>query len=330
MANIKGPASRAAALHRRAAATTAAAATILDDTRPVPADQRRQYELADRLRRAAEALAPGWAGAALDSLTPDVPPCDEVPPFVRVGTAAPLDDARFPALVPLPGTGHLVIDTDVSDPRVAGLLRAVLLRLLAASPAGSLLVRAVDGATGTPPHVSATAPTGTPPRVSATASTAATADTPATGTPGVTSDPPAEGRPGPTADPRVTGGPGPTADGAADDGPRHPPSPPTAVPGRQRGPKETAPRSLPARPVAVPEHRVAPVASRRQSAPAARERSRSGPARPSPGSPRSPTPVCCRHPPRIPPACGRCSARPSSGWPLALPGNAGTTAPCCW
>ncbi|SCL14817.1 FtsK/SpoIIIE domain-containing protein [Micromonospora inyonensis] len=231
MANIKGPASRAAALHRRAAATTAAAATILDDTRPVPADQRRQYELADRLRRAAEALAPGWAGAALDSLTPDVPPGDEVPPFVRVGTAAPLDDARFPALVPLPGTGHLVIDTDVSDPRVAGLLRAVLLRLLAASPAGSLLVRAVDGATGTPPHVSATAPAGTPPRVSARASTAATADTLATGTPGATSHPPAEGRPGPTADPRVTGGPGPTADGSADDGP---PAPTESADGRAR------------------------------------------------------------------------------------------------
>ncbi|GIJ78037.1 FtsK/SpoIIIE family protein [Micromonospora phaseoli] len=138
---------RAAALHRRAAATAAAAATVLDETRPAPADQRRQYALAERLRAAAAVLAPGWAGCALDTVRPSAPAGEGPPPFVRVGAAAPLDDARFPALVPLLGTGHLVVDADVHDPRVAGLLRAVLLRLLAATPAGSLLVRAVD-ATG--------------------------------------------------------------------------------------------------------------------------------------------------------------------------------------
>ncbi|SCE99031.1 FtsK/SpoIIIE family protein [Micromonospora echinospora] len=184
MADIKGSTGRAAALHRRAAATATAAATVLDDTRPIPADQRRQYELTDRLRRAAETLAPGWAGDALESLTPDVPSGDEVPAFVRVGTAGPLDDARFPALVPLPGTGHLVIDTDVRDQRVAGLLRAVLLRLLAASPAGSLLVRAVDGSAGTLRHVSAAAPVPVASGVSAP------------GVADVTSDPSVEGRAG--------------------------------------------------------------------------------------------------------------------------------------
>ncbi len=133
---------RAAALHRRAAATVAAATTILDETRPVPADQRRQYA-----RDAAGILAPGWAGSALDAVAPAHPAGEGSPPFVRVGTAAPLDDARFPALVPMFGSGHLAMDADAGDPRVAGLLRAVLLRLLAATPAGALLVRVVD-ATG--------------------------------------------------------------------------------------------------------------------------------------------------------------------------------------
>ncbi|MFE0590935.1 FtsK/SpoIIIE domain-containing protein [Micromonospora echinospora] len=197
MADIKGSAGRAAALHRRAAATVTAAATILDGTRPIPADQRRQYELTDRLRRAAEVLAPGWAGAALESLTPDVPSGDEVPAFVRVGTAAPLDDARFPALVPLPGTGHLVIDTDVRDQRVAGLLRAVLLRLLAASPAGSLLVRAVDGSAGTMLHVSAAASTPATPGVSSPGIVGVPSNP---SVPGRNGDPPSDPRTGPAAE----------------------------------------------------------------------------------------------------------------------------------
>ncbi|RIV31619.1 FtsK/SpoIIIE domain-containing protein [Micromonospora radicis] len=150
MDTVAGPKARtirAAALHRRAAATVAAAAAVLDDTRPAPADQRRQYALAERLRTAAAVLAPGWAGSALDEVAPDTRAADGPPPFVRVGTAAPLDDARFPALVPLLGSGHLTVDVDARDPRVTGLLRAVLLRLVAATPAGTLLVRAVD-ATG--------------------------------------------------------------------------------------------------------------------------------------------------------------------------------------
>ncbi|WP_181445003.1 FtsK/SpoIIIE domain-containing protein [Micromonospora endophytica] len=147
MDTVGGPKARtlrAAALHRRAAATAAAAAAVLDDIRPAPADQARQHTLAERLCAAAEVLAPGWAGAALDSIVADAPAGDGLPPFVRIGTAAPLDDARFPALVPLLGAGHLTVDADADDPRVIGLLRAVLLRLLAASPAGALLVRVVD------------------------------------------------------------------------------------------------------------------------------------------------------------------------------------------
>ncbi|SBT48987.1 FtsK/SpoIIIE family protein [Micromonospora auratinigra] len=145
MATPKARAGRAAVLHRRAEAAATAAAGILDEIRPAPADHHRQYELAERLRAAAALAAPGWAGRPLAELAVATPPGDGPPGLVRVGTAAPLDDARFPALVPLLGSGHLAVDTDATDPRVAGLLRAVLLRLFAATPAGALLARAVDG-----------------------------------------------------------------------------------------------------------------------------------------------------------------------------------------
>ncbi len=137
----------AAALHRQAAAVATAAASALGEAAPPPPDPREQYELAERLRAAAQGLAPGWLGVSLDA-QPQLPLGGPPPRFVRLGTAQPLDDARFPAVVPLLGTGHLTVDADARDPRVAGLLRSVLLRLLAAAPAGSLLVRAVDGTGG--------------------------------------------------------------------------------------------------------------------------------------------------------------------------------------
>ncbi|MFI7431100.1 FtsK/SpoIIIE domain-containing protein [Micromonospora sp. NPDC049836] len=149
MASPKARAARAAVLHRRAEATATAAAAILDEIRPAPADHHRQYELAERLRAAAALAAPGWAGDPLERLSVATPPGDGPPPLVRVGTAAPLDDARFPALVPLLGSGHLAVDADAADPRVAGLLRALLLRLFAATPAGALLARSVDGTAAT-------------------------------------------------------------------------------------------------------------------------------------------------------------------------------------
>jgi DNA segregation ATPase FtsK/SpoIIIE, S-DNA-T family len=137
----------AAALHRRAAATLAAADVALDSVRAPVADEREQHDLADQLRAAADALTPGWLGGQLDARFEDTPLGGEtVPAFVRIGIAQPLDDARFPAIIPLLGTGHLTVDGDARDPRVSGMLRAVLLRLLAAAPAGSLLVRGVDAA----------------------------------------------------------------------------------------------------------------------------------------------------------------------------------------
>jgi DNA segregation ATPase FtsK/SpoIIIE, S-DNA-T family len=140
---------QAAALHRQAAAIVAAAEVALDAAEPGAADPPEQHRLAEELRAAAGELVPGWLGAPLDAQAQAAPLGGVFPPqFVRVGTAQPLDDARFPAIVPLLGTGHLTVDATATDSRVFGLLRSMLLRLLAAAPAGSLLVRAVDGVGG--------------------------------------------------------------------------------------------------------------------------------------------------------------------------------------
>ncbi|AGZ46557.1 FtsK/SpoIIIE domain-containing protein [Actinoplanes friuliensis] len=140
-----GRTDQAAALHRQAEAAVEAAAAALESQAPAAADSLEQHRLVEELRVAAGELAPGWLGAPLDAQSANTPLGGNYPPqFVRLGVAQPLDDARFPAVVPLLGTGHLTVDADARDPRVAGLLRSLLLRLLAAAPAGSLLVRAVD------------------------------------------------------------------------------------------------------------------------------------------------------------------------------------------
>jgi len=136
---------RAAEPHRRAAALAAAAGAVLAGQLPPARSataERGVRELAERLRVAAALLAPGWLGVPLDAVPASAPAgAGQVPDLVRIGTAYPLDDASFPVVVPL---GHLALAGDARDLRVAGVLRAVLLRLLAAAPAGSLLVRAVD------------------------------------------------------------------------------------------------------------------------------------------------------------------------------------------
>jgi S-DNA-T family DNA segregation ATPase FtsK/SpoIIIE len=136
---------RAAATHRRAAAIAAAAQGALAGYVPRPraaTEERGVRELAERLRVAAALLAPGWLGAPLDAVPPTTPMAVTTrPELVRIGTAYPLDDASFPVVVPL---GHLGFDGDARDPRVAGALRAILLRLLATVRTGSLRVRSVD------------------------------------------------------------------------------------------------------------------------------------------------------------------------------------------
>jgi hypothetical protein len=141
---------RAATLHRRAVAITTAAMQSLDGYSPAsaPAEQyAHQHDLAGRLRAVAAELVPGWLGAPLDAVPASTPLGDaDAPTYLRIGQAHPLDDARFPVIVPLLGRGHLAIDADARDPRVAGLVRSLVLRLLAAARAGTVRVRVVDAA----------------------------------------------------------------------------------------------------------------------------------------------------------------------------------------
>ncbi|HTJ37383.1 MAG TPA: hypothetical protein VL738_29495 [Dactylosporangium sp.] len=148
MARLRARIERAAAQHRHAAALVGAAGPILDGYSPnaAPAEQyAEQHDLAAGLRANAAMLAPGWLGAQLDAMAPATPLGGPLPPtFVRVGQAHPLDDARFPVIVPLLRAGHIAIDADARDSRVAGLLRSLVLRLLASSPPGSVRIRTID------------------------------------------------------------------------------------------------------------------------------------------------------------------------------------------
>jgi hypothetical protein len=53
----------------------------------------------------------------------------------------------FAVAVPFLGVGHVAVDRDARDPRVAGWMRGLLLRAVAALPDGALRVLPVDGAT---------------------------------------------------------------------------------------------------------------------------------------------------------------------------------------
>jgi DNA segregation ATPase FtsK/SpoIIIE, S-DNA-T family len=149
---------RAATLHRQAAAIVEVAEQALDGYAPEPTpphEHAEQHELAAALQALAAELAPGWLGAPLDAFPPGAHlPAPgtgtQLPRYVRLGLAQPRDDdgVRFPVVVPLLGVGNLAIDADVRDARAAGLLTSVLLRLVAATPAGALRIRPVD-ATGT-------------------------------------------------------------------------------------------------------------------------------------------------------------------------------------
>ncbi|HET8662203.1 MAG TPA: FtsK/SpoIIIE domain-containing protein [Micromonosporaceae bacterium] len=148
MVSVRSRIARAAGLHRQAAATAVAAERVLAGYAPDRRPDATQRELAERLRALAAQLAPGWLGVPLKPAAASHPlGASEAPVHVRIGTAHPLDDAVFPVVVPLLRRGHLAIDADARDPRAAAALRALLLRLLAAAPAGRLLVRVVDAAT---------------------------------------------------------------------------------------------------------------------------------------------------------------------------------------
>ncbi|WP_433282250.1 FtsK/SpoIIIE domain-containing protein [Micromonospora sp. CA-244673] len=124
---------QAVALHRQALRRWEAARRALAAAGPAPVGSP---ELVARLARLGGELAgpvPGTARAA----THPVP--------VRLGEATTVDGG-FPVLVPLGAGAHLAVDTDARDPRVGELLRAVVVRLLAAAPAGTVRVAGIDPA----------------------------------------------------------------------------------------------------------------------------------------------------------------------------------------
>lgn len=68
------------------------------------------------------------------------------PGLVHIGQAR-LHASSFPVLVPFIGTGHLAFSHDSREPRVAALMRAILLRAMASAQPGQLEIEAVDAAT---------------------------------------------------------------------------------------------------------------------------------------------------------------------------------------
>ncbi|MCO1597817.1 FtsK/SpoIIIE domain-containing protein [Micromonospora sp. RHAY321] len=133
---------RLASAYGQAVSAHRAARAHLDTARgalgaaPAPAAPVGAEELVARLAR---------VGGALATPTPGATPLTDAPTAVRVGEAS-TPDGGFPVLLPLGGGHHLALDTDARDPRVAGLLRALVLRLVATAPAGQVRVAGIDTA----------------------------------------------------------------------------------------------------------------------------------------------------------------------------------------
>ncbi|MEU3456109.1 FtsK/SpoIIIE domain-containing protein [Micromonospora sp. NPDC006766] len=84
-------------------------------------------------------------GGTLATPRPGSRALTDAPVPVRLGEAV-TPQGGFPAVVPLAGGTHLAVDTDARDPRVAALLRALVLRLVATGPAGGVRVVGLDPA----------------------------------------------------------------------------------------------------------------------------------------------------------------------------------------
>jgi DNA segregation ATPase FtsK/SpoIIIE, S-DNA-T family len=146
---------RAVALHREALshleAVRAALSARLSDGSSSASSAAQQRQLAGRLHDLTASVAASWWGCRLGpqpsrrNLGLD----GQVgrPALVRIGDGAPLPDASFSVVVPFLGAGHLAIDVDARDRRVAQWLRGLLLRAVAALPDGAVRVLPVDGGT---------------------------------------------------------------------------------------------------------------------------------------------------------------------------------------
>ncbi|KWV30722.1 hypothetical protein [Micromonospora rifamycinica] len=121
---------QAVAVHRQARQrwTAAGAALARLSRRPVP---ETTADLVARLSRLANVLAAPSASGA--------------PAPVRIGEASTAE-GRFPLLLPLGAGRHLAVDRDARDPRVAVLLRLLVLRLLSTAAPGTVRVVGIDPA----------------------------------------------------------------------------------------------------------------------------------------------------------------------------------------
>jgi hypothetical protein len=149
LARVRSSVERAAALHRQAVATVDAAARVLGEMAPdesPPALDATQRALAATLAELAADVAPGWLSLPWDTTvaSPAIGTEAGTELALRVGVATPLPGVQFPVLVPLLGVGHLAIDAAPHDPAAIGLLRSIVLRLLAAATPGTLRVRGID------------------------------------------------------------------------------------------------------------------------------------------------------------------------------------------
>ncbi|WP_433458674.1 FtsK/SpoIIIE domain-containing protein [Micromonospora sp. CA-248212] len=120
----------------RAARTHLDAARAVLGAAPPPTPRAGGADLVARLAR---------LGGALATPTPGVATLTDDPVAVRVGEAS-TEDGGFAVLVPLGGGHHLALDTDARDGRVAALLRALVLRLVATAPPGRVRVAGIDTA----------------------------------------------------------------------------------------------------------------------------------------------------------------------------------------
>ncbi|MEU1886247.1 hypothetical protein ABZ491_12310 [Micromonospora rifamycinica] len=121
---------QAVAVHRQARQRWAAAGAALArlSRQPVP---EPTADLVARLARLANTLAAPSASGA--------------PAPVRIGEASTAY-GRFPLLLPLGAGRHLAVDGDARDPRVAVLLRVLVLRLLSTAAPGTVRVVGIDPA----------------------------------------------------------------------------------------------------------------------------------------------------------------------------------------
>ncbi|MET8084325.1 FtsK/SpoIIIE domain-containing protein [Micromonospora sp. NPDC005237] len=126
---------QAVTAHRAARVHLDAARGVLGAA-PAPPPQAGGGDLVARLAR---------LGGALATPTPGATALTDAPAAVRIGEAS-TPDGGFPVLLPLGGGHHLALDTDARDGRVAALLRALVLRLVATAPPGRVRVTGIDTA----------------------------------------------------------------------------------------------------------------------------------------------------------------------------------------